>query len=219
MTPANKVSYLCANCSKLPAKCYCTTCHKLLCLKCIPKHKTKTCNIESCDLMGINLMNELLTEAENQRNSNDMSQTMKNTMKKMRELFKWIEKETFVNFRDSQKKISKNIISNETKMQMEKLSQEENFTELCLMCLNIKENKIQNAKNTNNEKVLKEYEEKIQIICNEFVKKFTEINSKINAIPVFNKVQNQIINKTMNLEIRGKPEIKPCAEKEVESIL
>jgi len=219
MIPAKQASCLCVNCSKFPAKCYCTTCHKLLCPICVPKHETKTCNIESCDVKGIKMMNELITEIENQSNNNDAPQTMKNTMEKMRELFKWVEKETLLNFRDYQKKISKNAISNETKMQMKKLSQEQKFTDLYLMCLNIKENKIQNEKNNNSEKVLKEYQEKIQIIYKDFLKKFTAINFKINTISIFNKAQNQIINKMINSEIIEKPIIKPTGEKKVEGIL
>jgi len=177
-------SFNCAIHPKFPAKFYCTTCHKLLCLDCSIGHMTNKCNVDSCDLMGNIMMKELLKETENLSIIPDMSQIMKNSSAKMKDLFKWIEKEAVSKLCECQKKMCTDTLSNEIKQKMEQLKNEHNFTELYIMCINIKEqrNKEESKEKVNNNaEIIKEYQNKIQIIFNEFCKKFTEINCDLQS--------------------------------------
>jgi len=183
MMSTKSTSFNCAIHSTLPAKFYCITCHKLLCLNCSTDHVAKKCNVDSCDLMGNVMMKELLKETENLSINSDMSQIMKNSKAKMRDLFKWIEKETVSRLCECHKKLCTGMLSNEIKQRMEQLKNEQNLTELYMMCMNIKEhrNKEEYKENVNNNSVIiKEYQDKMQIVLNKFCVRFTEINCMMN---------------------------------------
>jgi len=179
-------SFNCAVHSKLPAKFYCTTCRKLLCLDCSVDHIEKNCNVDSCDLMGNAMMKELLRESDPL--NIEISQIMKSSMTKMRNLFKWVEKDALSRLCECQKKVCANTLTNEIKQTMVQLKNEQNLTELYMMCMNIKEQRSKEKFKegiNNNEEIIQEYQAKIQIILNEFCKKFTEINCIMNQESIF----------------------------------
>jgi len=178
-------SFVCAACSNQPAKYYCTTCNKLLCLDCGTDHKGNGCIVDSCDWIGISMMKELLKETEGSSNRLAISQTMKNVTSKMRNLFKWLEKETLSQLSEYQGKVRASMNLNEVKQQMMKLKNEGNLTGLFMFCKNIKEqrNHEESKEKVKSEANLtKEYQNKMQIVFNEFCKKFTEINGQIPMV-------------------------------------
>jgi len=215
-----QTSFVCAACSSQPAKCYCTICNKLLCLDCGTNHKDNGCIVDSCDLIGISMMKELLKETEGSSNHPGISQTMKNTTSKMRNLFKWLEKKIISQLSECQRKVRTNLLPNEAKQQMMKLRNEGNLTGLYMLCKNIKEQQNyeeskEKVRNEANE--TKEYQNKMQIILNEFCIKFTEINGKI---PI---VKHQESKKDLEQKSNPKPQVEsnpiPKLKSKVKGIL
>jgi len=216
-------SFNCAIHSEFPAKFYCTTCHKLLCLDCSVDHMANKCNVDSCDLMGNIMMKKLLKETENLSISPDMSQVMKNSSAKLRDLFKWIEKEAVSKLCECQKKMCTDMLSNRIKQKMKQLKNKHNLTELYIMCMNIKEHRNKEEskeKINNNAEIIKEYQDKMQIIFNEFCKKFTEINCMMNQKPIFKQRKpTPILQQELGLQPQVKPVPMSKSEGKVESIL
>jgi len=99
-----------------------------------------------------------------------------------------LKKRQYQNYASVKKKTRTDTLSNEIKQKIEQLKNEHNFTELYIMCINIKEHRNKEEskeKVNNNAEIIKEYQDKIQIIFNEFCKKFTEINCMMNQKLIF----------------------------------
>jgi len=214
---ADSTFFSCEVHTEFPANYYCKTCKKLLCLKCSAGHMQKGCTVDSCELVGNVMMMELLEETENQSINLDISPLITSLIAKMRDLFKWIEKETISGLHECQKKIGKNMISDETKKKMKQLENEKNSTGLYMLCMNIKEQRNKDdakEKQNNSTEIIKEYENKMQKILLEFNKTFTEIYSMINPKQL---VPSQIVPQIPDPQPKVKP--LPREEIKVESIL
>jgi len=215
-TSANSTFFNCEVHTEFPANYYCKTCKKLLCLKCSTEHMQKGCTVDSCELVGNVMMMELLKETENQSINLDISPLITSLITKMRDSFKWIEKETISGLQECQKKIGKNMISNEAKKKMKQLENEKNSTGLYMLCMNIKEQRNKDdakEKQNNSTEIIKEYENKMQKILLEFNKRFTEIYSMINPKSIPKQLVPQIPD--------SQPKVNPLPREEVkvESIL
>jgi len=217
--PVRPTSFVCVDCSMQPAKCYCTTCSRLLCLYCGIDHTDNGCLVDSCDVTGIRMMKELLKESEGSSNCSGISQAMKNATFKMKKLFKWLEKETTSKLSECQRKLRISMLPNEAKQHMIKLKNEENLIGLYMLCKNIKEQKNceeSKEKIRNDANTTMEYQNKIEVIFNEFCKKFKEINAEISMVKL--KESNKVVGQKPNPEPLVKPNLIPKPQNEVESI-
>jgi len=203
-------SFDCAIRSKQSAKFYCTTCRKLLCLDCRADHIAKKCNFDSCDLIENAMMKELLKETDNQSINLEISQIMKSSTARMKNLFKWVEKEAASRLCECQKKVFTNMLTNEIKQMVVKPKNEQNHRELHMMCMNTMEHRNKEEtkeKVNNNAEIIKEYQDEMQIILNEFCKRFSEINCIMNQKQIFKQQEpSQIVPKKPNPQ----PQVKPA---------
>jgi len=218
--PARPASFICVDCSKQPARYYCKTCDKLLCLNCSGDHADRNCKVDSCEFIGNKMMKKLLKENESASNNLEIYKSLKNVTLKMKNLFKWMEKEIISKLSECHRKVRKSTLTNEAKQQMIKLKNEENTTELYMLCKKIKGKRTQEESKENIKgelETVKDYQNKIQDMFTEFCKKFIEINREI---PMAKQHESSlIVGQKQNIEPQVMSDPIPESKSKIRGIL